>query len=666
MQGLSYNNEEHTAPIDGVGATTFPSPSQEAAVIDLLEFKHENILAWLTLLRSLQQGYQHLSSSQILSSRQIEALTLLKDSPDVLVLQWLRTSRYTGERWRKTSLRAETHMAIEMAENVGALPRDGLYDAPPHATSALSFSRQCSSNSIPGSSGSSLGPLTYYSRNSSSETPMTSTSQGDLSFHFSRRTSNSMIGAPSAIPTSGTHSHWCIVCENPKAMTTCDGWKRHMKEHEVIFPCMPQGPVQASDLGPQCNLCGSFSPDQEHLDAHSVQQCVTKCRTYTRKANLVKHLEEVHSIQDGSGLAEAWRIAFKKRYFSCGFCIILFDNINDQLNHIDIDHFRRLEDICNWDMTKVIKGLLLQSGVDMAWHAIAASYAQSGFSWETSCNRDLQLRLELSEEAPDTLAAAVFNSCIYDWSHHNYDDSGLTMGHSIHPLVTSTPMQPLRTADRDSHSTSGFTPTVISESQQPNIPVLDEINSDPSVSYLPLPPPMFEASSEPIISGHQPIHVGERRLKASNNVENATSAHKLPTSNIGVTLTEDRRTRYETWGQGPSHHLIMNPEMPGVADLPTDQTDTQSSGKGSAGPGGSERSSQPTKVFSSHNSTMNAWREKPPSIVSQLKKKFSSHRSKDQVPDPQISMDIDLDGLMSFMEEEEHTRFVRRVGSHSD
>ena len=557
-------------------------------------------------------------------------------------------------------------MAIEQVDSLGTLPRDGLYDVPRHTTSMLSSSRRCSSNSIPESSSSSLGPLTYYSRNTSSETPMTSTSQGDLSFHFSRRTSSSMIGVPSATQISGAHSHWCIVCENPKAITTCDGWKRHMKEHEVIFPCMPQGLVQPSDLGPQCSLCGSFSPDQEHLDSHSVQQCVTKCRTYTRKANLVKHLEEVHRIQDGSALAEAWRIAFKKRYFSCGFCIILFDNINDQLNHIDLDHFRRLEDICNWDMTKVIKGLLLQSGVDIAWHGIAANYAESGFSWETSCNRDLQLRLELSEETPEILAAAVFNSCTYDWSHHSYDDSGLTMGHSIRPLGPRIPVQPMRTTDQGSHSTSGFTPTVISESQQPIMPVLNENCSDSSVSYLPLPPPQFGASFEPIISDYQPINVGEGPLTVSDNAENATSAHKTPKSNRGVTLTEDRRTGYEAWGHGPSQHLIINPEMSGSADLPTDQTDTQSSGKGSAEHAGSERSSQPTKASSSRNSTMNAGREKPPSIVSQLKKKFSPHKSKDLVPEPETLIDIDLDGLMSFMEEEEHTRFVRREGSHSD
>ena len=495
---------------------------------------------------------------------------------------------------------------------------------------------------------------------------MTSSSQGDLSFYFSKRPSDSTIAAPSTTSSSSTHSHWCIVCENPKAITTCDGWKRHMKEHEVIFPCMPQGPVQASESGPQCSLCGSLLPDQEHLNIHSVQQCITRSRTYTRKANLVKHLEEVHRIQDGSALAEAWRIAFKKRYFSCGFCIILFDNINDQLNHIDIHHFRQFEDICNWDMTKVIKGLLLQSGVDIAWHGISANYAESGFSWDISCNRDLQLRLELAEEAPNTLAAAVFNGCTYDWSHHSYEDTGLTMGHSTRPISTSIPVQPLAATVRDSHSTCGFTATVIPQRQQSTMPVWQENDTYPSVSHLSLPRPIFAASSGPLTSGYQSNSVDERQPKVSNDAKTPTSTHPLLASNRTITLTEDQRMSSPAWGHGPSDHIIDTFERSGTADLPTDQSDTQSSGKGSAGLGGSERSSQPTKASSLRNPTMNAWREKSPSLVSQLKKKFSPHKSKDNVAEPEIPMDIDLDGLMSFMEEEENTRFVRRVSSLGD
>ena len=424
--------------------------------------------------------------------------------------------------------------------------------------------------------------------------------------------------------------------------------------------------MQASNLGPQCSLCRALLPDQGHLDAHSVQQCITKGRTYSRKANLVKHLEEVHRIQDGSALAEAWRIAFKKRYFSCGFCIILFDNINDQLNHIDIHHFRQLEDICNWDMTKVIKGLLLQSGVDIAWHDISTDYAESGFSWDISCNRDLQLRLELAEEAPDTLAAAVFNNCTYDWSHHSYDDTGLTMDHSTGATSTSTPVQPLAASVQDPHFTCGFTTAVIPQRQQHTMSVWEESGTDPSVSHLPLPQRIFEASSGPIISDYQAAHVNERQPNVLNNAKDADSAYIPVASNGGITSTEDERTSYRAWEHSPSHHMKIDLETSDTADLPMDQSDTQSSGKGSAGLDGSGRSSQPTKASPFRNPTMNAWREKSPSLVSQLKKKFSPHKSKDHIPEPEMPMDIDLDGLMSFMEEEENTRFVRRVGSPSD
>ena len=234
------------------------------------------------------------------------------------------------------------------------------------------------------------------------------------------------------------------------------------------------------------------------------------------------------------------------------------------------------------------------------------------------------------------------------------------------PTNTGTLMQPLGRADRNSHGTYAYTATDIAGSQQVIMPALNENSSEPRVSYLPLPPPLFGASPKPIIPCYQTDHVGERSLGIPDNTENASPGRNYPTSNRETPVTEHQRTAYDAWEHGPSYQLIMNPEMTNVEGLPTDQTDTQSSGKGSAEQAGSESSSQPTKATSSRNSTENAWREKPPSIVSQLKKKFSSHKSKDHVHEPELPMDIDLDGLMSFMEEERNTRFVRREGSHSN
>ena len=283
--------------------------------------------------------------------------------------------------------------------------------------------RQASLNSVPQSSSSSLGLWTPYSRNTSA------TSQGEISLESSRQASYNAIASSSSLSISSTHTHWCTVCEKPRSMTTCDGWKRHMREHETIYPCMPQGPLRLTETGPKCVFCG-LPPDQNHLNTHSIQQCLGKPRTYRRKAELVKHLE-IHGVSDGTNIAEQWQVAFRKKFFSCGFCIAVFHNINDQLNHIDHDHYRKSEDIFNWDFTKVIKGLLLRPGMDIAWQTISADYSEPGFSWDPSTSKFLQRRLELAEESVQELSVAVFNESIYDWNHHNSDEPDLTMSAAI-------------------------------------------------------------------------------------------------------------------------------------------------------------------------------------------------------------------------------------------
>ncbi|KAL2042581.1 hypothetical protein N7G274_004340 [Stereocaulon virgatum] len=370
----------------------------------LQDFSDEQIITWLTLLRSLQPGYQHLASSQALTSHQIEALSSLKDYPDNYVLGLLHINQ-----------RAERSQTLSHTSNNDLFT--GLINSAPSYRP-----RQASLSSVPQSSSSSLGPWTPCSRNTSG------TSQGDLSFEFSKQASYNTISS-SSLSINGTHTHWCTVCEKPKSMTTCDGWKRHMREHETIYHCMPQGPLKFTETGPECVFC-DLPSDQKHLDTHSIHQCLEKPRTYRRKAELVKHLE-IHGVSDGTNIAEQWQVAFRKKFFSCGFCIAVFYNINDQLNHIDHDHYRRSEDIFNWDFTKVIKGLLLQPGMDIAWQNVSADYSEPGFSWDPSTSKLLQRRLELAEETVQDLAVAAFNESIYDWNHHNSDEPDLTMSIAI-------------------------------------------------------------------------------------------------------------------------------------------------------------------------------------------------------------------------------------------
>ena len=103
------------------------------------------------------------------------------------------------------------------------------------------------------------------------------------------------------------HPHWCMTCESPKSIRTCDGWKRHMREHERVYPCF---------------------------------QCVEK--KYTRRTNLARHLREVHHLSEAAAHYQAgmWSRIETKKAYACGFCIRLFGTLRDQLNHIDHEHWR--------------------------------------------------------------------------------------------------------------------------------------------------------------------------------------------------------------------------------------------------------------------------------------------------------------------------------------
>ena len=177
-----------------------------------------------------------------------------------------------------------------------------------------------------------------------------------------------------------------------------------MKEHETVFPCM------------QC----------EDSDTAG------KPRSYTRKANLVKHLFDTHKISnsDASAQADTWRKTVKRKYFSCGFCVSLFYNITDQLNHIDTEHFRRLQDISGWNISKVIKGLIQQPGVNLFWqHFFGAGYPKSqDFTWNDSVAKNLQLRLELSEESTEDLATAAISQAIWTEIPQDSDEANVTGG----------------------------------------------------------------------------------------------------------------------------------------------------------------------------------------------------------------------------------------------
>ena len=99
---------------------------------------------------------------------------------------------------------------------------------------------------------------------------------------------------PRSSPLASTgHPHGCPICQKDRTFGTCDGWKRHMKEHETLYPC---------------NMCAASG----------------KIRSYSRKLNLQRHLE-THGLSNNSSstLADKWKKTHEKRFFGCGFCVFL-------------------------------------------------------------------------------------------------------------------------------------------------------------------------------------------------------------------------------------------------------------------------------------------------------------------------------------------------------
>ena len=182
-----------------------------------------------------------------------------------------------------------------------------------------------------------------------------------------------------------SHHHWCTKCEHPKIIVSCDGWKRHMREHEVVY---------------SCNMCTGNDLEYPYRKKH----------VYSRRVHLTRHLSAFHDIphEEAKIMSKKWCAEARKAY-ACGFCIQTFRTRSDQLNHIDREHWRHSQDISEWDLNKVIQGLLLQPNIQPIWLRLVrdTSSATRNFTWNRSDAEGLIERLELGEEPADDLAAAA-------------------------------------------------------------------------------------------------------------------------------------------------------------------------------------------------------------------------------------------------------------------
>lgn len=190
---------------------------------------------------------------------------------------------------------------------------------------------------------------------------------------------------------------------------------------------MLEGPREATAHGTQCAFCGISNPHDVHFLEHNAQICLKgppDSFSSKRRHELVNHVSKIHGIHLkslGAAIAAKWKHTVEKQAWSCGFCVTAFGNFNDRLIHIATQHFERGQTIDEWDATKVIQGLLGQSGMIQAWQEKLASlpiWEVEDIIWEKDAITGLQHDLEVGPndgKSAEDLAEAAYAACRFNW-----------------------------------------------------------------------------------------------------------------------------------------------------------------------------------------------------------------------------------------------------------
>ena len=128
---------------------------------------------------------------------------------------------------------------------------------------------------------------------------------------------------------------------------------------------------------------------------------------------MTKHLISIHRVNqkaEAENLADQCRVPIGRKFWSCGFCIVLFLTENEQLKHICNRHAKKGHSYDSMNLSNVNRGLLLQPQVNEAWDAVlTARYGSNApdLFWHGPQAEDLRLQLELgptNERSAQSLA----------------------------------------------------------------------------------------------------------------------------------------------------------------------------------------------------------------------------------------------------------------------
>ena len=494
------------------------------------------------------------------------------------------------------------------------------------------------------------------------------------SYNVSKGPSVGEQNSPAA--TSNDHSRWCFECKNPKAIKTRDGFKRHMRErHAKRFYCMPLGPVVRTENGPKCAFCDVLDPDPRHLSTHNVEPCASAARSFSRESLLINHLKG-HNIADGSMLAKRWQhTVVDKNYFACGFCVCWFGSLNEQLNHIDA-HYRLSAQIRDWDSAKVIRGLLSQPPLNDHWRRAQAAnphLQESLLRWSPAVVKQLQHRLETSQEPPDVLCKVVIDESNYGRKDHGHVESlpftgitGLEMGTS-QSIQTFQNQNDLSLLPSTSEQSSTHAPRITAPTHQlHHLPQdLDRVNNlDRDTTYEGRPSPQIASQTYESPASAIDYHADHRAQPHSlpNGGESFTQPQypvyvPLMASASGPSQASEGQARNSHTSrlgghpQGVSSHVAINPR-------PRPMTDVQ-------GYPAHPHTGWINPTLATQSAPSPLSRNRPTAPLDQVTSADShSHRptlSRQETTDWNgISMDADSDNMHPFMQGQHHTQDQRR------
>ena len=278
---------------------------------------------------------------------------------------------------------------------------------------------------------------------------------------------------------------------------------RHMREHNTRYCCIPRCSVVHTTNGPRCAFCDFSNPDRRHLKTHNTSGCAGKyC---SRKEHLIDHLNNYHGLVNDSVLADQFKYTVPKKNFACGFCVSWFGSLNEQINHIDVSHWRYSEHICDWDFDKYIRGLLSQPPLNEHWIIAQASYPH--VRWGPIQVKQLSIRLEEGREPPAVLVAAAIKQSNYSRSDYGHVGSMAVSGLMGPEMNTGQSIQSLQHQDALSPLPSTSEQGISTHASRMTVPVLPSQKWDEDLEDQQSPPIASEKHESPFNPMyHQPGH----------------------------------------------------------------------------------------------------------------------------------------------------------------